>query len=254
MAGTSCTFDGLSNTALGSATLSINGNGHLLVANIGSSGQDGVSQHAPNNQTKLLGMGLECPNFAAAITGTRARIEMYGDLPNPSLCSILTVEGVNDPGPADTKLSTTFDMSPVGTSLYTVKGMLGSMTVKMLTGQSLPVLMSPLVDYEDMACGIDPNGKLTIHYRLTNAVPVMYPDATTVNSDEIWVTAENMGPTIPTTQTRMDALFRNTGNIIINNETFLPVPTLSEWGVAVMVLLVLSAATILIHGRRPATA
>lgn len=98
MAGTVCTFQGLTNTREGAATLSIDGLGRLLISNIGSTGLDGVLVDNPSNLERSheewieLGVAAWLPP-AVASTGVNSsiRVESTAVLSNSGADQTITL-------------------------------------------------------------------------------------------------------------------------------------------------------------------
>ncbi len=248
-----CSFHGISNEAMGAATLAFdgmgeNGRARLAISNIGSSGNDGVRNVVPRPTTSMT-VGLACPNMAGAAIGTEVRIDMCGD--NGPGGSTAIVSFLRLLGTGANEVTATISMAGVGTTMYTLKGLnADGGVVKMLTGwPSVPDFKSPRVDWEEASCGIAPDGTPTVHYIMTNPVPIVFPDGPVpvANVKEIWVMAENIGPNAPTTQTEFNNFFTNTGPVQITLERISPIPAVSTWGVAMLTMLVVVAGTVVLR-------
>jgi len=110
----SCTFDGVTNVALGDARLSVNDSCHLVVSNIGSTGEDGVSQILLPRHTGEIITHFACPNFSESQPGARETMTVYGDVPG-GIFYRTSIENIGN----DT-LQIDPDFSPVGAKLYTI--------------------------------------------------------------------------------------------------------------------------------------
>jgi hypothetical protein len=110
----SCVVDGVSNAALGDATLSVSDAGNLLVGNIGTSGKDGVSQVALPAGTGEVVTMFACPNFAQSEVGDQEIVTFHADVPG-GIFYTMTVTNIGN----DT-MEMRPDFSPVGATLYTI--------------------------------------------------------------------------------------------------------------------------------------
>lgn len=126
-----CIFDGLMNLSLGNASLSITPapECNLLVANIGSSGEDGATQDPLPPGTCEMATGLATPNFSLSQLGTAADIRMYGDVPG-GLMSRLLIENIDNDN-----LRAQADISPVGVTLYAIQVYDGDQLVAQIDDQ-----------------------------------------------------------------------------------------------------------------------
>jgi hypothetical protein len=110
----SCTFDGVTNVALGDARLSVNDACHLVISNIGSTGQDGVAQVLLPSRTGEIITHFACPNFLESQPGARETMTVYADVPG-GIFYRTSVENIGN----DT-LQINPDFSPVGATRYTI--------------------------------------------------------------------------------------------------------------------------------------
>ena len=110
----SCTFDGVTNVALGNARLSVNDACHLVVSNIGSTGEDGVAQILLPHRTGEIITHFACPNFSESQAGARETMTVYADVPG-GIFYRTSIENIGK----DT-LEINPDFSPVGATLYTI--------------------------------------------------------------------------------------------------------------------------------------
>ncbi len=130
----SLTYQGLNNTALGSAALAVAGTG-LIVTNLGSSGQDGVSVAMPTNATELVVNWQDLddrPPVGAYIQskaiGTANGITngVLGTLTDTKGCAVC--DGTN--------WGVSADYSPMGVSNYTVQVYYEGVLVAQATNQN----------------------------------------------------------------------------------------------------------------------
>lgn len=110
----SCTIDGMLNTSLGDATLSINDECHLTVNNIGPSGQDGFAQAALPARTREFVTTFDCPNFLESSADARENVIVYAEVPG-GVFYRFEVENIGD-GMMEMRP----DFSPVGATRYTI--------------------------------------------------------------------------------------------------------------------------------------
>ena len=197
-----CTFDGIPNIAQGQAALFLNNECHLEVLNIGSSGQDGVTQSPlPPNSTKMV-TGLDVPNFGASIVGTKAVFNMFAD---NQLLSTLTIENI-----ADGVVQAQGDFSPAGATMYRVKLFVGNQVV----GDFFPLPQAVTIMHKNdlvaVDCKIDPQCEIT--YELVDPRPVTVVGGGTVTADGLALIA--LDPAVHhTAQTAIENFFTNTGTI-----------------------------------------
>ncbi len=122
-----CQFNSISNVALGNATLSVDGQCHLIVGNIGSSGQDGVSQVSLPPSIHHVITTFEEPNFGTSSQpGDRENVTVYANVPG-GIYYQLAVENIGN----DT-IQVRPDFSPVGATRYTVTVMNGNVVTNLL--------------------------------------------------------------------------------------------------------------------------
>lgn len=231
-----CVFDGISNRALGAAKLSLNGDGNLVIDNIGSTGLDGVRQYAIPTDTVLMTTGLACPNFVESVEGSKAVIVMYGDVPG-EVISTMEIENVDGQ-----VLQERSDMSYLGVSEYRVTILRDGEVVATVDNISEPVvsLMGDEVsagnntttsqvlerptDITEVLCGIHPWGTWHI-FVLT------YDQNISVNSengtggtdrpvigDEVHVLGLNQ-TVVPHVQSAFDNFFTNMGPVEMTFQT-----------------------------------
>jgi len=112
--GTSCTFDGVKNVALGRAKLGINKACHLVIDGIGSSAEDGFSQVALSSEANEVATHLGCPNFADSKKGDKEVVTFHADVPG-GIFYTMTVENIGD-----RTLEMRPDFSAIGATLFTV--------------------------------------------------------------------------------------------------------------------------------------
>jgi hypothetical protein len=115
-----CTFQGIANTALGSATLSINSSCNLVVDNIGPTGQDGVSQSSLPPNTNEVVSEILCPNFATSKQGDMAIMTVRANVPG-GVFYTLSIKNIGN-----SMMEMRPDFSPVGATRYTVTVMNGA--------------------------------------------------------------------------------------------------------------------------------
>lgn len=125
--GTACTFDGVTNVALGGATLSVNDACHLVISNIGSSEQDGFSQVSLTSDSGEVVTEFACPNFSQSLPGDKETVTFYADVPG-GIFYTATIENV---GNATMEIRP--DFSPIGATLYTMTVLNGSTVTRVFS-------------------------------------------------------------------------------------------------------------------------
>jgi len=197
-----CVLDGINNLAVGAANLAIDADCNLVVGNIGSSGEDGVSQDLPAGTQKMV-TGLVAPNFTMSMPGTKVSVDMIADVPG-GLFSNFSIENIG----MET-LRTNGDFSPIGASLYTVHVFLDGVLVdefKDLTSGEL--LHNPLTSFTEIDCTID--GDIT--YCTDRPVSVALIDGSSSFGNRFCITAQNAQVT-GTVQLQIDNYFADTGDV-----------------------------------------
>ena len=205
----SLVYQGLTNTSLGSASVSIaccvsnlGSSGQdgvsLVVSNLGSSGQDGVSIALPGYLTGLdVGMvPLDVSN--ALPVGAYVEEQLVGSA-NSVTNGVLGSVQVTKSGTNNYAVSANF--SPLGASTYTVQAYLQGVLVAQATGQSnQPQAATSLPD----SCGFGtPPGnaqKVTTflwgaaYLDWTVASSITFSGGTNVTCDHLFITPENVAP------------------------------------------------------------
>ncbi len=110
----SCVVDGIQYTALGNATLAINPAGHIVVSNIGVSGENGVALSALPSATRGFVANFGCPNFLDSAAGAIERVTVYADVPSGVLYRF-TVENIGHE-----VMRMTPDFSSIGATRYSI--------------------------------------------------------------------------------------------------------------------------------------
>lgn len=254
-------FDGFLNTALGEATLSLSPDGGTLtVSNIGSSGLDGVRQDVPDSWDMVT--GLATPNFSLSGPGARlegVQIGIVDGQPN-QLFSKLIVENTGG------QLEINGDWSFIGNTSYRIDvfthfqgELIGS-----FPGLSSGLIIIPgLMNIDTVDCKIQPPCELTFSCTPGPDDPIpnptaIIPEIGVVEGGTYYkIIAENPINT-PTAQTQILMFGQNLGGSfgIVSESTqpppsvcpsINPIPTLSEWGIILFTLLLLSFGIIFIR-------
>jgi len=121
-----CTFDGIENVALGAATLQVDANCHLIVSNLGGSGQDGVSQiNLPPNIEEVVTEFEESAFGPASNPGDRQVVMCHANVPG-GVFTTVTVENIGQTdivgrgGQPHETIQVSSDFSSVGATVYTI--------------------------------------------------------------------------------------------------------------------------------------
>jgi hypothetical protein len=140
----SCTFDGIENIALGNATLSINASCHLVVSNIGSSGQDGFSQVLlPSNSGEVVTL-FAGSNFAQSQVGAKETMTVFADVPG----GVYYTKTIENTGQGTLEIHP--DFSPVGATLYTITVMDGNTVTGVFPNLPSPTFSVQQGDQEEI--------------------------------------------------------------------------------------------------------
>ena len=205
-----CTFQGIQNSALGNATLSINGQCQMVVDNIGGSGQDGVVQ--TNLRSAYMKTTLGTPNFSASITGTSASIRQVGVVDDVQDQEIMLTDMINFDG---NNVRHTISCSAILVTGYQVSIYNGNQLVSFQDhGPNPPLLIYPKTDLSWMACGIWPDGSVYSVFQLGSPQPITLQTSSSTpgpfTGDLVFVTA--LAPQkIPTEQSGIENTFFATG-------------------------------------------
>jgi hypothetical protein len=140
----SCVFDGISNAALGQATLSLNAAGHLLVSNIGSTGQDGFSQLALPSTAAEVVTHYACPNFAQSQTGDQEVVTFHANVPG-GIFYKMTITNIGN-----NTMEMRPDFSPVGATLYTITVLNGGTVNRVIQNLSSATFTTAQGDQEEI--------------------------------------------------------------------------------------------------------
>ena len=211
-----CTLNGIPNTPLGVASLSIDDGCHLLVSNIGSNGFDGVVQSVPN--CVYMVTQLVTPNFSGSILGTRADITQIGAAGGVAgrTISVTTIANVSGALMRVDMDCSTIAVTAYSTEIYNAGGLVYSQPPTV----EPPILLFPKSDVVAMACALLPNGDLYTTLKLLSEVPI-----------QIQTSQGTLGPytggcikmsgynpaLVPTLQEAIENRFRNTGTIEIES-------------------------------------
>ena len=130
--GQTLSYAGLSHTALGQATLTEATDGALLVSNIGSSGQDGVSVALPSDLTAWEAHWQPLDPLDALPVGAYVREALIGT-GNGVVNGVLGTLQVTKAGTSNHVVSA--DFSPLGASTYTVQAYRQGVLVAQATNQ-----------------------------------------------------------------------------------------------------------------------
>ncbi len=211
-----CTFDGLLNTPLGDATLSINDQCQMVVQGIGGSGEDGVVQSDLNST--VMSTSLATPNFSGSIIGSKATITQLGVVDGQPDKEVMVTTIVNFNGD---DVKTIVDCSAIEVLGYTVEIYQGLVLVsRQNVGVGPPSLFYPREDLLSLTCGIEPNGDVFTAIRLENPQPIRVEtpisDPGPFTGDLILVFANKPG-LIPTLQTAIQNVFFNTGDVTMSS-------------------------------------
>ncbi len=139
----SCTFDGVTNVAQGSAALEVNGSCDLLVSDIGTSGDDGVSQVSLPPHTTKVETHFACPNFSQSEAGDQEVVTVHADVPG-GIFYRMTLENVGN-GTMEIRP----DFSPVGATLYTLTVLNGGTVNRVFTNLSSATFRMQQGDQEE---------------------------------------------------------------------------------------------------------
>ena len=127
----SLVYQGLTNTPLGNATLALSGS-ELVVSNLGSSGQDGVSLALPSHLSAVDVNSLSLDVSNTLPVGAYIRSQAVGTA-NGITNGVLGTVTVTKMG---TNLSVSADCSPMGVSTFTVQAYRQGVLVAQATNQS----------------------------------------------------------------------------------------------------------------------
>jgi hypothetical protein len=195
----SLVYQGLTNTSLGNATLAAS-NGTLIVSNLGSSGQDGISIAIPTNLSGLdvnwqpLDPSNTLPVGAYIqedIIGTAGAITngLLGTVTTTKLCAAC---GTN----YGSNYVISADFSPIGASHYTVQAYLQGVLVAKATNQTGPALAYCDI-WDDSGCTPPPpvpGGGWDWETNLTGgSLPLVTIDGLAgVQCDQLYIVPENV--------------------------------------------------------------
>lgn len=218
--GENCTFQGLLNSPLGDATLSINDSCQLVVDNIGGSGRDGVVQ--PQLGSLIMKTTLATPNFSSSGVGARAGIRQVGIVGSQPNQEIMLTRVVNFNG---THIRHTIDCSFLRVTGYLIEIYNGNDLVQHQDlGIDPPFLIYPKEDLLSIECGILPNGDVYTEFKLGSPQPITVlrslTDPGPFTGDRVFVLAIEPQD-FPTLQTDIENVFFQTGPITIDSEVIL---------------------------------
>jgi len=212
--GGNCTFDGILNTPIGAASLSIDASCNLVVSGIGSSLTDGVIQGGLNSVYMIT--TLATPNFSGSALGTRADIRQVGTVngqPNHEI-SITRIQNV---GGGTVRMD--MDCGAIQVAAYSTEVYDNNTLVYAQTPTAdTPILLFPQADMEAMACALLPDGDLYTTVRFGGSIPITLQTA-----------SGNLGPftgscvkirgyspaLVPTLQEAIENRFKDTGPVSI---------------------------------------
>jgi hypothetical protein len=184
-------YQGLTNTSLGNASLAVSGR-QLVVSNLGSSGQDGVSVSLPSN---LVGVQLSCPpsdgtnNLAVGAYFQSQVVGMASGIANGVLGTVTVTKT------GSTNYSIAADYSPIGASTYTLQAYLNGVLVGQEANQPGPLLAVANCGPNTMDL-ISPEA--SVHFP-TNALLTLAGSTTSVLCDHIDIIPEKISFQSPPT-------------------------------------------------------
>lgn len=198
-----CRLDGIDNLALGQAALAVNDDCHLVVDNIGSSGQDGVRQFPLPDDTVKAVTGLAPPNFRESQQGAQALITVSADVPGDTFLT-LTIKNIGN----DT-IHTEADFSFIGVTNFSVLLFNDGELDAEFNRLTQAACRHGLTAFSEIDCTIDG----AICYGLDPDTPTTV--ATVIGefvADRVCFIAEGV-KVAATTQTQIDSEFANTDPI-----------------------------------------
>jgi len=153
-----CVFSGLIHKAVGEVVLRINEDCHLVVSNIGSSGQDGVDIPDVPPQSSLVFLSFDKPNLSRWGDGGMAELELHGAnaFGPPVHIGMLSIKAATDPSSA---LALVIDPALAPQS-YEYDVLLAGQPVlpaPMVFNEPVPVMLGKPVDFEAIGAQIVPS-------------------------------------------------------------------------------------------------
>jgi hypothetical protein len=188
----SLVYQGLTNTSLASAALAVSGS-QLVVSNLGSSGQDGVSITMPSNLTALEVHWLPLDPSNSLPVGAYVQEQVVGTA-NGITDGLLGTVTVTKTGTSNYVVSA--DYTPLGASTYTVQAYRNKVLVAQATNQpgaSLAILNLPPQsgDMEPM-----PSCTCTMDWPPGGPLPwLTIAGLASVQCDHLYITPENVSGT-----------------------------------------------------------
>ena len=201
--GQTLSYAGLPHTALGQATLMEATDGALLVSNIGSSGQDGVSVALPSDLTAWEAHWQPLDPLDALPVGAYVREALIGT-GNGVVNGVLGTLQVTKAGTSNHVVSA--DFSPLGASTYTVQAYRQGVLVAQATNQPGAALAAAVgglesAGFEVSCCPLRWRGWLDWGTAGTS----LSVAGTTVSCDNLYITPEGVSFTGPPTAVEITA-------------------------------------------------
>ena len=204
----SLVYQGLTNSSLGTASLAVSGS-QLIVSNLSSSGQDGVSVAIPED---AVGIELSCPPSSGTNippVGAYFQSQVVGTAEGISNAILGTVT-VTYAGPANYGIAA--DFSAVGASNYTLVAYLNGVVTGRRAHQPPSLAVANIgpnkLDWED------PRESMSVAF--SASAQLAFGDGTSVMCDHIDITAENI--TFPTPPTAFQVLASGVPGFAIASE------------------------------------
>jgi hypothetical protein len=219
-----CTFDGILNTPLGAAVLSVDAQCRLLVGNVGGSGQDGVVQENLNSQYMVTTVAT--PNFSGSLLGTKAAITQVGTVngvPNQVVSVTQIVNVTGDMLRMDMDCAY-IQVESYSTEIYDNGGLVFAQSPT----TEPPVLLFPKGDFIAMACALLPNGDLYTTMSFAGPTPftLQTRDGNIGPLTGTCVKMRGYRPArVPTMQQAIENRFTNTGTMPIVSLYAGPLPS-----------------------------
>jgi hypothetical protein len=206
-------YAGLSNTAVGDASLGLEG-GRLKVSNIGSSGQDGVAIVWPNGATGLQTHWDDVDAGDVLPVGAYVRQQVIGSAPgivNGPLGSVTMLKA----GTSNILISA--DFASVGASTYRVEAYLQGVLVAKASGLNGAALatarnMGLSADLEIKCCPVE----VTVSVDWGHGSTSLLVNGASVTCDHLFITPE--GVTFPSTPTGVQITASNVETLSVSAE------------------------------------
>jgi hypothetical protein len=190
----SLAYQGLTNTSLGNAAMAATTN--LVITNLGSSGQDGVSIAMPGGISPLETEWEPLDASNTLPVGAYIQEQVIG-MANGITNGLLGTATMTKSGTANYSLSA--DFSPIGASKYTVQAYLHGASVSLVTKVSGVLLGTACI--EAPAMDYDPVSN-TVSYDWTSVAGgtcLTITGGSALTCDQLFITPENVGSVIATT-------------------------------------------------------